>query len=268
MKYKLNEEGSAILVDDKGHPVVINDNGEEIGLDAIHLFSKIPSLQAEAKKYRENMQTAQKTLDKFKGIDDPEKAIEALEKVKSFDESQMMKIDEVDKLKASLLKTEQEKFDDLKNSMQQIIEEKQSLIGNQQRDIYNAMVSNQFSKSIYFSGAEPKTILNPEVAEAYFKDFFRVEKVDGKTSVVGYYDKNGEQKIFSKSKPGNLADFDEAVGEIINNNQSLKDYLKQSSGSGAPGSSKSSSKLADKKMLFELSPKQRLQYLREKGMTG
>jgi hypothetical protein len=52
MKYKMDETEKFILMDDQGLPVVIADDDKEFGLDGIDLYSKIPTLQNEAKAGR------------------------------------------------------------------------------------------------------------------------------------------------------------------------------------------------------------------------
>lgn len=263
MKYKMAEDGK-IVVDEKGNPVVVDDDEKEFGLDAIHLYSKIPSLQAEAKKYREAKEQLENEIKKFEKIKDPEKALKALEKVQNLDDSQLISLNEVEKLKESLIRVEQEKLEELKKNMQSLIEEKDSAIGKLKGDIYKTMVSSQFQKSSYFNGTNPKTILLPDIAESYFGKYFRIEKVDGATKIVGYFDEGGQNKIYSKEKAGELAGFEEAIGEIILKHPMRESILKPSTGAGSPGSNNRRSSTFEKKQIEGMKASERLKYLRRK----
>jgi hypothetical protein len=100
------------------------------------------------------------------------------------------------------------------------------------------MVSDRFSRSPLFvstDGNPPKTILKPAYAEAYYGRNFKVEESDNGARIVVGYDQAGNQ-IYSKKRPGQLADFDEAIEHIINTSPDKDDILRAGkSGSGADG---------------------------------
>ena len=242
---------TGVKVGEKGMPMV-RDEGKEFELDAIHLFSKIPSLQTEAKEHRLKKEEALKNLAPFEGMD-AEAAKEALEKVKTLDESQMMAMGDVEKLKVQLLKVETERQDEIRKNYEIVLGERDATIIEMQGDIYKAVVSSQFSKSNWFTGTDPKTILTPDIAEAYFGRNFKVDKIDDKLTVIGYV---GEDKVYSKERPGELAHFDEAIGVIINNYPMRENILNKAKGTGAPGSGHVRD--GDKKLIASLPPAERL----------
>ncbi len=252
---------TGIKVGEKGMPRVLDDD-KELELDAIHLFGKIPALQTEAKEHRLKKEEALKRLEPFADMD-PTAVKEALEKVKTLDESQMMAIGDVDKLKVQILKVETDRQEEIKREYEKALGEKNDTIIEMQGDIYKAVVSSQFSKSPWFTGAEAKTNLTPDIAEAYFGKNFKVEKQEGQLKVIGYV---GEDKVYSKERPGELAYFDEAIGVIINNYPMKENILSKSKGTGAPGSGHQG--IHDRKTIAALPPGERLKAIHRKEGTG
>ena len=101
--------------------------------------------------------------------------------------------------------------------------------------MFNALVSSQFTKSEFFSGKEPITNMIPAVAESYFGRCFKAEKTEaGKRQVIGYL---AGLPIYSKKRPGEYADFDEAIGMIIEAEPDKASMLHGSVGSGSHGGS-------------------------------
>ena len=94
------------------------------------------------------------------------------------------------------------------------------------------MVSNKFASSPYFVGEKKKTILPPNIGESHFGKHFKVEDDDG-ISVLKAYHENGEP-IISKVNPGEPADFNEAMGIIIDEFPN-KDTILSAPGGGSGG---------------------------------
>jgi len=72
------------------------------------------------------------------------------------------------------------------------------------------------------------------MARKYFGDNFKVEidEDSGERRVVGYY--NDKQKIYSREKPGDLADFDEALTLLVDRDPE-KDQMLTGTGAGGSG---------------------------------
>jgi hypothetical protein len=96
--------------------------------------------------------------------------------------------------------------------------------------IYRLEVGNRFATSGYL---KEKTILGetPDLAEARFGKNFKIE--NGK---VVPYGADGNQ-IYSRTKPGEIADFDEALAILVESHPGRDHILKGTgaSGSGAKG---------------------------------
>jgi len=87
------------------------------------------------------------------------------------------------------------------------------LLSKKDSEIRRLMVTNKFAVSSFFVGEKKKTTLPPDIGEAYFGKNFKVEEIDGESKLRAYYS-NGEP-IISRLNPGEPAEFEEAMGLII-----------------------------------------------------
>lgn len=231
--YKKSEDGKSILMDEAGLPIVVDDvDDKEFGLDAIHLFSKVPALQEEAKTHRLKAKEYGEKLVAFEGID-PEKALEALKLAENLSAGDLTKKEEVERIKLETENAWRGKMEDLQTSHVAATGVMQGKIDEMDGDLRTALLSTQFATSPHFSGKEPMTMLTPDIAEAYFGKHFKIEKNDlGVREPVGYI---GDNVIYSKKRPGEIADFSESMAAIIDNYPMKDAILHKSKGSGAPG---------------------------------
>lgn len=253
MEYKTVEhEGvSFICVDDKGLPIVVDDDGKEQAVDAIHLLSKIPSLQEESKNHRLRAKEIREEFDSFKesfaGIEDPAKAREALDKIKDIENQKLIDAGEAEALRKQLQAAADKVLSETKTSYENKIVDLQKIIAQQDNDIFDAKVTSRFDNSSWFSGAEPKTILPPSVAKDHFGKYFKVEKSgSGQSVVVGYIN---DEKIFSIERPGEVAGFDEAIGIILDRHPQKEQIVRSPFGGGAGGGDTPTSKSTLDKLL-------------------
>ena len=100
-KYQELNGKKLIVTDDAGLPLVVNDDGNEVPLDGIHLLDKIPVLQAEAKKHREAKEAAETALKSYEGLD-PEKAREAVRKISDIDLTKLIDKGKVEEVRAEV----------------------------------------------------------------------------------------------------------------------------------------------------------------------
>lgn len=226
MKLKIDENGGVVLQD--GKPVYVYDDGKEIPFDAPAAMAKISSLNAEAKDHRLRAKELAEQLKGFEGITDPVEALKAMETVKNFDAKKMIDAGEVETLKRQMAETFDLNKKSLLDSFETSRKQLESQLQEKDSTIYQLMVSSQFSKSPLFTGENPKTILPPDMAAEYFGKNFKVE--EGK--VVGYL--NGE-KIPSRIKFGEPADFEEALAVIVNA-YPMKDRIMRAGVGGGPDS--------------------------------
>lgn len=205
---ELDENGRVIFIDDE---LGDDDPKKIIPVDVVSTYQTVPSLRAEAASHRKNADELKKKLEVFGDID-ADKAREAITLVQNLKDGDLVKAGEVEALK----KQYADSFADEKRSLIDGFTHKETGLKKdlETKDavIRDLMISSQFSKSSFFSGENPKTIIPPEIAETYFGGNFKIESVNGKETAVAYL--NGE-KLYSRTNPGNLATFDEAIERII-----------------------------------------------------
>lgn len=218
MKIKTVEiEGKTYAEVQDGKPVYVGDDGKEVAFDAPGTVATISRLNGEAKSHRERAETAEKTLKGFEGIADPAAAIKAMETIKSFDDKKLIDAGEVEKVKAEAIKAVEEKY-------KPVVEERDGL----KKSLHQEKIGGSFARSKFISD---KLAVPVPMVEKTFGEHFSLE--DGKMVAK---DSNGNA-IYSKSKPGELADFDEAMEIIVEASPYRDNIMKglQQNGGGAKG---------------------------------
>ena len=210
MKLKLDEAGHAVL--DNGLPVYTHDDGKDAPFDAASAVATIARVNAEAKGHREKAKEARDALKAFEGIDDAEAALKALGIVKNLDAKKLVDAGEVEKVRAEAIKAIEDKY---APALKERDELKATLVSEK--------IGGAFSRSKLIA---EKLAIPADMVQARFGDRFKVE--DG--SLVAY-DAHGN-KIYSRSKPGEVAGFDDALEVIIDQYPYRDNILK---GSGATG---------------------------------
>ena len=197
-----------------GKPVYLDDAGKEIAFDAPGTVATISRLNGEAKSHRERAQAAETSLKAFDGLTDPAAALKALEIVKSLDQKKLIDAGEVEKVKAEAIKAVEEKY-------RPTVEKAETL----EKALRQEKIGGSFARSKYI--AEKLAVPVPMV-EKTFGEFFTIE--GGK---VVAKDASGNA-IYSKSKPGEIADFDEAM-EVLVEGFAFKDSILKGTGNSGTG---------------------------------
>lgn len=217
VKVMIDGQETEVAAMKDGKPIFVDDSGQDIAVDVPHMFTKISSLNAENKTHREAAEAANSKLASYNNVD-PVAAIRALETVSNLDSKKLIDAGEVEKVKLQVASVYEEK-------LKKVTDESAAAVAAKDSQIYNLVVSNEFAKSPLINGDKSLITLPPDIAEAIFGKHFKIE--DGK--MVAYL---GEEKIFSKERAGELANFDEALGVIINKYPMKERILR---GTGASG---------------------------------
>ena len=212
MKLKLDENGNAVLQD--GKPVYVHDDGKEVAFDAPGTVATITRLNSEAKGHRERAENAGKAVKAFEGIDDPAAAKKALATVANLDAKTLVDAGEIEKVKAEISKAFQLQLDEVTGKAQTF-----------EQQLYAEKIGGSFSRSKFIAD---KLAVPADMVQATFGQNLKVE--DGK---VVAYDAQG-QKIFSRARPGELADFDEAIETLVSQ-YPHRDHILKSSGANGGG---------------------------------
>lgn len=207
--WKLNAAGDAIELKD-GNPVWINSDGSETTMGG----DTITRLNSEAKTNRERAEAAETKARAFDGLD-ATKAREALDTISKIDQKKLIDAGEVDKVRQSIGTEWQGKLDD---ATKQIAE------ANARADNY--LLDNAFKGSKFVTD---KLTVPVDMVQAMFGKNFKVE--DGKVYGV---DAQGN-KIPSKTRAGEFADLDEALGHYVDNYAHKDNILKGGNHEGSGG---------------------------------
>jgi len=245
MKLKVDEKGNAVVVD--GKPVYVHDDGKEIPFDALSTIATIGRLNAEAKGHREAKEAAQEKLKLFEGIDDPEFARKAMQTVKNLDMKKLVDSGEVEKVKAEIAKSYQKELDEIKNKNKEL-----------ETQLYAEKIGGAFARSQFI---EEKLAIPADLVQARLGNLFAVE--NGKVVAT---DLNGN-KIYSHARPGEFADFDEALETIIEQYPRKDEILKASNSKGGDAH-KNKGTTGNSLKRSEMSTKDKSEYIRKHGQEA
>lgn len=260
MKLKVDDKGNAIL--NNGLPVYVYEDGQESPFDAKStmdlLNGKISKLEEEKDRHFKDKDKFKGQLKDYDGID-PVKAREALRIVKSLEDKQLLDANGVDALKKEWQSAMTNSFEDEKRGLiNGFTQEKQSW---EQKDqdmksmIFDLAVYNKFATSEYFAGEAPKTILPPEYASKIFGNHFEM-KIDGRNLKIVAKDSNGKE-IYSKKNHGELADFNEAIGQLVEEHNKRYSIMNPGKG-GGPRSSGNLGPAGPSKNSADMTPQEKI----------
>ncbi len=224
MKLKIGEDGKVAL-DEKGMPVWVTGDGKEIAYDVPQLVNDLQAANAQAAGRRKDIERLTEQYKPFDGLD-IEKVKKGLDLQALYDEGKLKDSAKLDELKASIEASFKGKFEDQEKrhaaDLSAVTEKMTAKDAMYRQEKINAL----FGGSAFL---RDKTVLPPEVAAAYFGGSIDFEEADGVLKVVG---KVGGQPVFSRSKPGQLAQGDEIIEAIIDAYPAKDAILRGSSGGG------------------------------------
>ncbi len=255
---KLDDQGHVVVQD--GRPVYVHDDGKEVPFDAVGTVNTITRLNGEAKSHRERAESAEGKLKLFDGIEDGDAARKALETIKNIDEGKLIQAGKVDEIKQAAAKAAQEQVAAVgKTHAEELAKAQQGL---QQRDqtIHGLLIGGSFKGSKLIA---EKFSIPADLVEARFGQNFKVEE-----NKVVAYDGAGN-KIFSRARPGELADFEEALESIIEQ-YPYKDHILKGAGGnggGAPsgGGGGNGKKTVSRQQFDSLDPTAKAAFARSGG---
>jgi hypothetical protein len=255
MKLKLDEAGHVVVQD--GKPVYTDDSGKDIAVDYPYTISTISRLNAEAKGHREAKEAAEEKLKAFDGIDAPA-AVKALEIVKNLDDKKLVDAGEVQRIKDEANAAFNDQVKAIQKKYDPVVAERDKLRG----DLDQERIGNTFGKSKFIA---EKLAIPLDLVQAQFgKNFFMK---DGKVQAKGY-DGN---PLYSKAKPGEIAEFEEAI-ELLVDGYTHRDSILKGTGASGGGASGSSTGAGGKRTMtraaFEqLDPMDRMKTAKEVEIT-
>lgn len=238
-QYKLTDDKKAVSINEAGFPVVINDDGEEIGLDAIHLYNQRPVLENQVKQFKELTEKQKNILQHFKDVDEkdlPEyakKARAAIETVSNLSSGDLVKAKDVEAIKKQAQENMLSKIEETEKVYKEQIADLELKRQTDNEVIYDLLVKDKFVSSEFVKEKLNMSVLG---AQRYFKNNFEVEETTDekgkvKKIVVGYFDDG--TKIYSKARAGELAEFEEALSLLVEKSVEKNTLLKGKNQSGS-----------------------------------
>lgn len=214
MKLKtVSVEGQEYAAIQDGKPVYVQEDGKEIAFDAPHTVETLNRTRGEATGRRKAIEALEQQVKQFEGID-PDQAREAIKLVENYDDKKKVDAGEVERIKENLIKSMTDKYAPLEKQVEEL-----------RAQLYQEKIGGSFARSMYI---EEELVIPPDIAMSYFGNAFKIE--DGEMVA---YDRHGN-KIYSPSRPGEVADFEEAIGFLVDQ-YPQKDRIKkgtQASGGG------------------------------------
>lgn len=249
MPFKFDDKGNIVTTGegDKKLPVFIHPNGSEAPFDADTTLSTISRLNGEAKGHRERAEAAEAKLKPFEGIENPEEARKALETIKNIDEGKLLTAGKVQEIKDAAAASAKQAVADATRAAEArekaLADDNAKLTGQ----LNNLIIGGSFASSKFIA---EKLAIPADIAQKFFGDRFKVE--GGKLVPMGA-DGN---PIFSATRHGEHADFEEAIAIMVGQYGNKDMILK---GSGANGGGAGQGKPgAGGKDLSGLSPVERM----------
>lgn len=213
--------------------------GDPVEVDWPKALETITRLNSESKTRRESLETMEasftetkKKLESFKDLD-PKKAKEAMKKLESIDQGELLTADKVESFKSSILQAANDEKAKVVGEKEEVINDVTGKLEKALAKIDDLVISNAFSNSEFVK----KLGVPVDMIKMYFSKNFTIED----DHLVGYMNGN---KINSRKTPGETAPFDEAMGIIVDQYPE-KDKLFPGTrrGSGAEGGGDRGSKL-------------------------
>ena len=232
-------------VNEQGLPLYIHDDGKEVAHDAPQTVATISRLNGEAKTNRERYETAETSLKAFEGIEDPVAAKKALETLKNFDDKKLVDAGEVEKIKLEAIKAVEEKY-------APIVQERDAV----QQQLHKELIGGGFARSKFI---QENIAVPVDMIQATFGQSFKIE--EGK---VVAYGADG-QKIYSRTRPGEVADFDEALETLVGGYQYKDHILKGGQGSGGGFQGGGGNKSGPKSLADCKTKEEKIAYMKQVG---
>lgn len=219
-----------------GKPIFLEDDGKEVAIDVPHTRTTITRLNGESKAFRERAEKAEGDLKKFEGLDDPEAARKAIETLANIEAGKLITAGKVEEIKAAAKKAAEDQVAAAQKGYTEKLAITEKERDQLRADLYGEKVGSSFNRSKFIT---EKSAIPADLMQARFGSAFKVE--EGK---IIAYDPAGN-KLFSRTKAGEIADFDEALEMLVDAYPYRDQILKGAnhSGSGArPGSNGSGGK--------------------------
>ncbi|CAH2603199.1 conserved protein of unknown function [Rhodovastum atsumiense] len=210
MKLKLDDAGHVVVSD--GRPVFLAEDGKEVAFDYAATLATISRLNGEARGLKERAEAAETRLRHFDGIEDADTARRALQTLRNLDAKKLIDAGEAERVRAEAVKA-------VEAAYRPVVGERDTL----RAALVDEKIGGAFGRSRFIA---ERLAIPADLARAAFGTAFALE--EGRIVAT---DRSGN-RIFSRARPGEPADFDEALETLVDAYPHRDSILK---GSGASG---------------------------------
>lgn len=227
MPWKYADDGALVTqeVGGKHVPVFVNEkDGKEAPFDADSAVTSIGRLNGEAMGHRRRAEEAEARSKMFEGIDDPEAARSAIATVANLSAGELKTAAQVKEITDAANRTAQEAVANATRAAEAREREKDEKLNSMTGRLNDRILGAAFGDSKFI---RENIAIPPAMVKKLYGDRFKVEN-----DKIVALDAEGHP-IYSATKHGEPADFEEAIGTIIGSDPGRDNILK---GSGASGS--------------------------------
>lgn len=223
MPYKIVEVGGvkyAELKDDRA--VFVHADGKEVPFDADAALTTIAARNKEAQTNREKAEDLEKKLKAFEGITDPADAIKALETVRQFKSGELITAGKAKEVEDAAKRSAEEAVAAANKKSSEDLAVITANLNKVTGELHNEKIGGFFDRT----KVKDKVAVPMDLVKAKYQGNFKME--EGKIVIYGV-DGN---KVYSRVKPGELAEPDEALEILIDTDPNRDSILKGAGGGG------------------------------------
>ena len=264
MPFKYDDKGNIVTTGEGAQklPVFIHADGREAPFDADTTVATIGRLNGEAKSHREAKEAAEAKLKGFEGIEDGDAARKALETVKNLNAGDLKTAAQVQEIKDAAAKSARESVEAATRAAAE--KERQLTEANAKltQDLNNHIIGGSFAGSKFIAD---KLAIPADIAQKVFADRFKVD--NGKLVPM---DANGNP-LFSATRHGEHADFEEALEVMVNQYPNKAMILKGTGASGggaSGGKAGGEGKTATRAQFEAMAPSARMEFTKGGGQIS
>lgn len=261
MPYKVIDVGGKKYAElgENDNAIFVHADGTETPFDADAATSRIAALNGESTGRRHEINQLKQKLVGFEGIEDPEKAKEALATVANLSSGELKTAAQVQEIKDQARIAAEQQVTDAQRKFATDLQEASKKVETLEGQLYEEKIGGMFARSKY---VQEKLAIPADIAQNFFGGQFKVE--EGK--IIGYDNTGG--KLYSKARPGELAEGDEAIEMLVVAYPNKEHILKGGGGgSGGTGGNGNTGGLS-KEAFAKLDPVARMNVARGHGATN
>lgn len=253
MGAQLLKDAEGRIVERNGLPVWKLDDGAEVTYDGPALHATFGTIREERDKAQRLAAEAEERLRKF-GKHSDDEILQALTTVQNLGDQKLIEAKKLDEVVETRLRPARDAWESEKAALLEKVRQKEEAL---KRHVLGRLFAEWDGLKEWF--------LTPDLLEAKYGAHFEVTDA---LEVIPYADPAHKERLYSKTNPGVVAPFSEAISELLARHPQ-KDKLKRgvnAQGGDAPGTSRGGN-VGLTGDLSSLSPEERLSRFRQ-GQAG